>query len=255
MKKILSLILIGLLLFSCFGLTVCAMEYSTAALPLRAGGGGSGGGGSSGGSSGSGGHGYHSGGGYYGSPLGFIIHALSIPIILFSSSIVFYFTVTKRSRKSKKLMKQMMKSDRAWKYRNISSSVRESYMAIQAAWAKGDMTDAAEYMSDELFNSFQVKLKWMSYRKERNVLKNIQLLKALPVAVYDDEDNSRDFIWFYIKGKMTDYTVNTETQQKISGSTSAASFVEYWKYVRNGDRWVLAQILQKDEADQIPFND
>jgi hypothetical protein len=95
----------------------------------------------------------------------------------------------------------------------------------------------------------------MAYRNEKNVLDKIRLVQALPVAVHDDPDNARDYIWFYIKGRMVDYTINTKTQMKISGSTHSTSFVEYWQFIRQGDDWVLHKILQKDEANQIPFTE
>ena len=150
-------------------------------------------------------------------------------------------------------MKQMKKSDSAWKYGQVLSDVEESFLAIQRAWTNMDMSTASQYMSDELLDSFQTKLNWMKYKNQRNVLEKIRLIEALPVAVYDDSDNSRDYIWFYIKGRMVDYTVDTETQLIVEGSTSPSSFVEYWKYVRKNDRWVLSNILQKNEEDQIPF--
>ena len=149
----------------------------------------------------------------------------------------------------------MMQSDNAWKYKDVFITVKESFIAIQTAWSNMDMTPASKYMSDELFDSFQTKLNWMSYRNEKNVLENIQLLKALPVAVHDDCDNSRDYIWFYIKGRMVDYIIDTEKQLKISGNTSAASFVEYWQFIRKDNNWVLNKILQKNESDQIPFTE
>ena len=95
----------------------------------------------------------------------------------------------------------------------------------------------------------------MEYRNEKNILAKIQLLHALPVAVYDDADNSQDYVWFYIKGKMVDYTINTNTRLKINGNTSPTAFVEYWQYTRKDNRWVLNRILQKNEAGQIPFSE
>ena len=147
----------------------------------------------------------------------------------------------------------MMQGDNAWKYKDIISTVNDSFIAIQNAWSNMDMSSASQYMSTDLYDKFQVKLNWMAYRNEKNILKNIQLLQALPVAVHDDSDNARDYIWFYIKGKMTDYTIDTTTQRKISGNTSPAAFVEYWQFTRNEDTWVLNEILQKDEAEEIPF--
>ena len=55
-------------------------------------------------------------------------------------------------------------------------------------------------------------------RKERNVLKRIRLLDIKPVFVHDEEDDTKDFIWFYLKGKMVDYVINTDTLEKVEGS-------------------------------------
>ena len=245
------------MLISCISITAYAenvdTSYSDSVITLRAGGGGGSGGG--GGGSGGGGSSHHSGTGRQPTLFESIIQFIMMPFILFSSSIVFYVKLTKRSRKAKKLMKQMMQSDNAWKYKDISSTVKDSFIAIQTAWANMDMTSASKYISDELYDSFQTKLNWMSYRNEKNILENIQLIQALPVAVHDDSDNSHDYIWFYIKGKMIDYIINTNTQLKVSGNTSSTSFVEYWQFIRNEDAWVLHKILQKEEADQIPFSE
>ena len=254
MKKIFCFILITLMLFSIISVTVYAENADARSLPqyttLRAGGGGSsgGGGGSSGGSSNT----RHPSGRQ---PTLFesILSYIMMPFILFSSSIVFYFQLSKRSRKAKKLMKQMKKSDNAWKYNYISNTVEDGFYAIQNAWTNMDMSTASQYMSNELREDFQTKLNWMEHRNQRNVLEDVKLLKALPVAVHDDVNNDKDFVWFYIKGRMIDYTIDTNTQLVTEGSTSAASFVEYWQFVRKNDNWVLNKILQKHEENQIPF--
>lgn len=261
MKKILCFILICLMFLSNLCITIYAesvnISDSTSAILLRAGGGsgGSGGGGSGGGSGGSAGAASHSGTGQAPTLLESVIQAIVMPFALFSSSVIFYINLTKRSRKSKKLMKQMMQSDNAWKFKDISAAVSDSYYAVQTAWTNMDMTPAAEYMSDELYDSFQTKLNWMKYRNQKNVLENIKLIRALPVAVHDDSDNSLDYVWFYIKGKMIDYIIDTNTQLKISGNTAPTAFTEYWQFVRKENKWVLNKILQKNESDQIPFNE
>lgn len=259
MKKVMCLIFIVLLLCSSFGVVACAEKtdasYSASILPLRAGGGGGGGGGSGGGGGGGSGSSHHSGTGRPPTLFESIVDAIITPILLFSSSIIFYIKLTKRSRKSKKLMKQMSQSDNAWKYKDISTTVNDSFIAIQTAWTNMDMTPAAQYMSDELYDSFQTKLNWMEYKNQKNILENIRLVEALPVAVHDDFDNCRDYIWFYIKGRMVDYIIDTNSQLRISGSTSTTSFVEYWQFIRKENNWVLNKILQKNELEQIPFTE
>ena len=259
MKKIICCILISLMLISVLGITAYAENvdalFGTYIVSLRAGGGSSGGGGGGGSSSSGGSSSHHSGNRRPASPLETLVHFITMPIIFFASSIVFYIKLSKRSRKAKRLMKQMMQGDNAWKYKEVSTDVEDAYTSIQGAWANMDMTPAKRYMSDELFDEFQTQLNWTKYKNQKHVMENIQLLKALPVAVHDDRDNSRDYVWFYIKGKMIDYTIDTNTQLVVEGNTMPASFVEYWQFVRKDGRWVLNKILQKDEESQIPFCD
>lgn len=260
MKKAICFLITVLILFSCFCISVSAentdFSYNSSIAPLRAGGGSSGGGGGGGGgSSGGSSSSHHSGSRRPTSPLGAFLQIITVPLVFFSSSIIFYIQLTKRSRKAKQLMKQMMQSDNAWKFKEVSADVADAYMAIQAAWANMDMTPAKRYMSDELFDSFQTQLNWTKYKNKKHVMENIQLLKSLPVAVHDDRDNSRDYVWFYIKGKMVDYTIDTNTQLIVEGKTTPSSFVEYWQFIRKDGRWVLNKILQKDEENKIPFTE
>lgn len=251
LKRIIGFILVCIIIFSVLGVTALAadenglMGFSTSLLRAGGGGGGGGGGGST----------HHSTSSRPKTVGETVLGYVLLPFAVFSSSIIFYLQITRWSRRSKKLMKQMMKRDTAWKYENILVAVSESYYAIQNAWTNMDMTPAAQYLTPELFDEFQTQLGWMEYRNERNVLENIELLKALPVAVYDDTDNSRDYVWIYIKGRMVDYTVNTQTQQRISGKPFSESFVEFWQFTRNDDgKWILNKILQKNEIGGIPFN-
>ena len=199
MKKAICFLMIVLFLASCMSVSTYAEGgeacYSATIAPLRAGGGSSGGGGGGGGRSGSSSS-HHSG---RGRPMTIFDYIL-FPFLFFSSSIVFYIQLSKRARKAKKLMKQMMQSDNAWKYKDISADVEDGYMAIQEAWANMDMTPASKYMSEELFDNFQTQLNWTKHKNQKHVMENIQLLRALHVAVHDDRDYSRDYIWFYIKG-------------------------------------------------------
>ena len=117
------------------------------------------------------------------------------------------------------------------------------------------MSPAKDVMSPSLYENFQSKLAWMDYRHERNILEDIRLLEASPVAVYDDVDDSLDYVWLYISGSMVDYILNTETQTIVRGNTKPEKFGEYWEFVRNQQgNWVLNQILQKDQENLLPSN-
>ena len=227
-------------------------DYQT--ITLRAGGGG----GSSTGSSSSGSSsGHHtSGTRSYGTGgvISNILSAILMVILLCIGTIVLYFKVLRSSFNSKRYMRMLDDKDITWNYKNIERQVIDSYYTIQEAWAEGDMKNAKGYMTKELYENFQSKLEWMEVKKRKNVLEKIRLVNVKPVSVHDDSDDNKDLIWFYIKGKMVDYMINTETLERVGGSMKATSFVEFWKFTRTKDnRWVLSKILQQEEANKITF--
>lgn len=226
-------------------------DYQT--MTLRAGGGESSTGSSSSGSS----SGHHtSGTRSYGTGgvISNILSAILMVILLCIGTIVLYFKVLRSSFNSKRYMRMLDDKDITWNYKNIERQVIDSYYAIQEAWAEGNMKNAKDYMTKELYENFQSKLEWMEVKKRKNVLEKIRLVNVKPVSVHDDSDDNKDLIWFYIKGKMVDYMINTETLERVGGSTKATSFVEFWKFTRTKDnRWVLSKILQQEEANKITF--
>ncbi|MBQ8575263.1 MAG: Tim44 domain-containing protein [Clostridia bacterium] len=266
MKRILTVLAIVALLLTFLNMSVFAQQdLSVATFAaeseagfLRAGGGGGGGGGGSGGGGG-GSSGTHASGGYgtgYRTVLDDIIFGILFIFSLFGTAIIFRFKLSKYAINTKRLLNLLQTQDSAWKYKDIQKQVRETYFIVQKSWTALDMKPAQDYMSDALYEKFCTKLDWMKYREERNVLKRIKLYEAVPVSVYDDNDDSRDYVWFYISGSMVDYMIDTTTNLKISGTTVPEVFGEYWQFVRkNNGRWVLNKILQKDESDQIIFTE
>lgn len=258
MRKLLCFVLTILFIFSTAVLSASALEFCDSPTfsdyeiaELRAGGGGGGGGGGSGGSSGGGTHHYHS---RPRSLLEQIVSYILMLISLFLSAIIFRLKLSKYARNSKKLMRMLNNTDSAWKYKKVLSQVKQAFMSIQTSWSNLDMTPAKQYMTEELFESYQTKLAWMKIRKEKNILKHIKLIESVPVSVYDDKDDTKDFVWFYIRGRMVDYTINTETHEKVKGNTFPENFAEYWKFTRNANgNWILAKILQENESQYIEF--
>ena len=215
------------------------------------------GGGSSGGSSGGTSSGSHSGRGNYSTrPMSLLERILNYMIfwfLFFFSAIIFYVKVLRASINSKRLLKMIDDKDLTWNYKGMEKQVIQAFYSIQESWTDMDMTNSKDYMDNDLYEQFQMKLEWMKMGDKQNILKRIRLIDLKPISIHDDEEDERDLVWFYIKGKMVDYTINTSTNEKIEGSNYAKSFVEFWKFVKKDNRWVLAKILQKEEADKIPF--
>ena len=251
MRNILLLSFLFLLVvISCNVIVVNAKEttYKSPITILRAGGGSSSRSHSSSGGSSS----RHYGSRGYSSPLSTIISAIIFIIIIFASTIILYFKVLRASFNSKRYLRLLDNKDSTFKYKNIEKRVIETFYIVEEAWTNNDISKAKDYMDNDLYENFKSKLEWMDINNRRNILKKIRLVNLKPVSVYDDNDDKKDLIWFYIKGKMIDYIVDTKTKSIVSGDTKNKSFVEFWKFVKNDDNnWVLNEILQEDESKKI----
>ena len=59
-------------------------------------------------------------------------------------------------------------------------------------------------------------------------------------------------LWVSIKARMIDYMLNENTNEIVSGDPrKRSSFEEFWRFIRNGDIWVLDEIRQVDEIDSM----
>lgn len=240
MKKIIKILLVILFVF-----------LSTTTVYARAGGGSSGGsGGSSGGGSSSRGTStHHTNSNRQSSLLERIISIGCIMLIGSAGIIIVKYRIKKAGIKTKHNFKKT-----SWDYKATRQRIIDSYYIIQESWQKGDMTEAKDYMDESLYENFKIKLNWLEVANKKNIMKKIKLLQAYPISLYDDKDDSKDNMWVYIKGKMIDYTINTETNEIVDGNTRNNSFVEFWQFTKNEkNNWVLTKILQENELDNIPI--
>ncbi|AUM94345.1 TPA: Tim44 domain-containing protein [Clostridium botulinum] len=251
MKKRKNLIFI--FLFSIF----CMFNLSIT-VSARSGGGHSSSSHSSSGGHGSGIHGSRgsSSRGYYESRESNVSHLIEILIVpLFiiliwkKDTIICRTKISRKSKEAEEVIRRLKKVDMSYSKDMLQNRVEKTYFKMQEAWTSLDLEISKEYMSEDIYKLHNSKLAWMEIRNQRNVLKNIKLLNAKPVGLEHYEDNSKDFIWFYIHGAMIDYTIDETTTQVVDGNTRNSSSVEYWKFIKKNDSWVVDLIMQEDEVD------
>lgn len=175
-------------------------------------------------------------------------------IFLFYSSILLKIKLSKLKRTNKLKMKKIRKQDITWNYKNLEKIVIESYFIIQEAWKNNDFSKASHFMMPDLVEQFQIKLNWLEVQNRKNIMDKIELLSAFPISFHDDIEDEKDYIWYYIKGKMVDYIIDTETEKVVSGCKYKKVFIEYWQFKKNKEnKWVLNKIMQEDEQDKLPI--
>lgn len=202
---------------------------------------------------------HHSGstGGYRRSnPIASIISLGMFFCISSAGVIVFKVQLRKKKMKSVSAIKGLSKSDYNWDYEKMKSDIEEAFYKIQDAWMERDQDIAKEYMSKKLYDRHSSKTGWMKIRKEKNILKNMKLLKATPIAIKDKDGTENDVVWIHIRAKAIDYLINEETGDLIEGNKyKSVPFEEYWKFIRNERGWILDEIRQLDEINDLDFFD
>lgn len=236
---------------------IITSTFVTAA--ARGGGGSSGGSGGSGGGSGGGGSSSSYSRDYYGdtnrrsrktsNPLSVLLFAGIIVINRKRKRIICYFNLFSIRYKVRAGINTIKSKESNYVYNNLMQNINEAYFNLQEAWTKRDIRICEHNLTKDLYSYYKSKLEWMVVKHELNVLVNVRLLQAVPVSVKHYRDYNMDEIWVFIKGRMKDYTLNEITAEVIDGSKQNKSFIEFWQFKVNNDRWVLNKILQEDEFD------
>lgn len=160
---------------------------------------------------------------------------------------MFFVRVHVRGARARRTMEKLAAADPTWDFADYRRTVRHIFYTVQQAWMERDQDIARDCLSRSLYDQYHTKSEWMALRHEKNILRNIRLLEAMPVDVEDDAGEQNDRMWVYIHARMVDYTVDDRTMELKSGDRLPHGFVEYWKIIREDGRWVLDEIRQKDE--------
>ncbi|MCR1950793.1 Tim44-like domain-containing protein [Clostridium sp. DSM 100503] len=217
----------------------------------RAGGGGGGGSHSSS-------HGGSPSGSYRGrsNPITSIINLGMFAIVGSAGTIVLKVRLSKKKAKSISAIKNLSKNDYNWDYNSIKNDIEEAFYKVQVAWMERNQDLAKEYMSEKLYIRHKSKTEWMKVRKEKNILEKMKLISAIPIALQDQDGTNEDSLWVHIKAKSIDYTIKEETNEVIEGNKYRRThFEEYWKFIKNEKRWILDEIRQIDDINDLDFFD
>jgi hypothetical protein len=186
---------------------------------------GGGGGGFSGGSHGKGGW----------------VSIIALPIMLIYSAFV-TLKVREKSLACKELLARLEKQDTVWNLDTIRHRVSEVFFKVQEAWMERDQNLAKDCMSQAIFDKHKRQTDELIAQHRRNVLEDINLTDTDIVDVEDFADNKRDLFWVYLKGSMRDFMADDRTRDIVSGEDKVESFTELWKFIRQGDTWMLDEI-------------
>ena len=168
-----------------------------------------------------------------------------VVLIISSYKRMYLFIRTRKMNDERqKVQEKLAVANKNWDYDKIDENISKAFYTIQNDWTNMKIQEAKKYLSKDLYERFKSQLEWMSFKEEKNVLKDIKLICSKIIIL--NEVNS--YIWVYIKGRMIDYTIDINTHKKINGSYSRGTFVEFWKFnLTKESLFVLDKIKQEDD--------
>lgn len=112
--------------------------------------------------------------------------------------------------------------------KDFYKKVDTAFHAIQNAWSKKDLRGVRHFLSDGMYQKFNVQFKMMNILKQKNSLSHIKIHH-----IYADSfeaDGDYDIIHVGIEASITDYFECGLDNRLNSGGQEC--FIEYWSFIR-----------------------
>ncbi|RCK80978.1 MAG: putative membrane protein [Candidatus Ozemobacter sibiricus] len=134
---------------------------------------------------------------------------------------------------------RLRQRDPAWNQTAFLGRVRQAFLAIQHGWAKADLGTAQAFLSDGVYDRFQILLRELAEAGLRNRVTDVRVVDTAIRQV--DSDDHYDTIHVAIRATAIDCLVSATTGQWVEGPTTPEMFEEVWTFLRRPSARTLAR--------------
>ncbi|OLN28086.1 TIM44-like domain-containing protein [Desulfosporosinus metallidurans] len=138
-----------------------------------------------------------------------------------------------------------------WDRDFLIGRVRQVFFWLQDAWSRQDLSADKEYLTITLSNKYRADLQGMKARGERNVIKEPVLNTGDIEFIHSHLDELTQHFMVMVSASLIDYTVDTSGRQISGDNTHRLYYTEFWEFVWQDDRWLLANIYQEDALEVV----
>ncbi|MDQ7096997.1 TIM44-like domain-containing protein [Desulfosporosinus sp. PR] len=133
-----------------------------------------------------------------------------------------------------------------WDRDFLVGRVRQVFFWLQDSWSRQDLSRAEEYLITALNKKYQTDLQGMKARGERNIIKEPILNTGDIEFIHSHLDEESQYFIVMVFASLIDYTLD-DSGKLISGNDKhRLYFTEFWKFVWQDEKWLLASIYQED---------
>lgn len=135
--------------------------------------------------------------------------------------------------------RRLRERDPAWNQARFLNRVRQAFTAIQEGWSRADLAKAQAFLSDGVYDRFQILLRELAEAGLRDHLEELKVLDTTLRQV--ESDPGFDTIHVSIRASATNYRVAARTGKWVEGPTTPEVFEEVWSFLRRPGARTLAK--------------
>ena len=133
-----------------------------------------------------------------------------------------------------------------WDRDYLIGRIRQVFFWLQDAWSRQDLTAANDYVATPIGNKYRADIQVMKARGERNMIKEPILNTGDIEFIHSYMDEQTQHFMVMVSASLVDYTVDASNVQISGDNENRLYYTEFWEFVWQDDRWVLANIYQED---------
>jgi len=108
------------------------------------------------------------------------------------------------------------------------NKVRQAFMEAQRAWEKQNLYNVRRYISDGIYQKFNVQIEMMKALEQTNKIEKLNVI-SLKIDKYE-KDGNFDIIHTAVMADITDRFISTKYPELNQSGTER--FIEYWSFIR-----------------------
>jgi len=145
----------------------------------------------------------------------------------------------------KKILRHISRKDKAWKNHKILQEIKNCFQKVQEASISLNHDLAKEFTTNHFYKDHKAQLYLIKRQRQINMLNNMKIHRIEFIEIHDFDDNEQDGFSALISGSMRDFKLYETTRDYIEGSIDSLTFNEVWHFQRQGNKFVVSEILDR----------
>lgn len=148
-----------------------------------------------------------------------------------------WFAVLKQSTATKKQLLSAEQNDQFWNEETILANTKAIFLKYQKDWTNYNTESMKTYMTQDYHYHASLMIYALQLAGRCDQVNDLTILNSVIISMYDSPDNNQDTVVVGFTAQADDRLIDTKKNEVIF--FDGDPFTEYWRFVRNGNSWLL----------------